>query len=137
MPALHGVLLDASGDAVHVVATDRYRLAVATAPAAGTGRLFLPVGVVDEARGAFGGTARSPGRRPGEVAAGDRTVRARVVADEFPDWRRLEPAPAPHRVALDGPAFRAALAAGAATRRIRDDGADTTRSCSRSPRTAS
>jgi hypothetical protein len=32
------------------------------------------------------------------------------------DWRALEPAPPPHRVPLDGPAFRAAVAAGPATR---------------------
>ena len=59
-----------------------------------------------------------------EIAAGGRSVRAPAVPDEFPDWRRLEPAPARHRVPLDGPAFRAALAAGPATRRSRDDGAD-------------
>jgi DNA polymerase III subunit beta len=35
----------------------------------------------------------------------------------------LEPAPAPHQVPLDGRTFRAALTAGPATRRTRDDGA--------------
>jgi DNA polymerase III subunit beta len=120
-PALHGVLLDADGETVHVVASDRYRLAVATAPATGaSGRLFLPVAVVDELRG-LGGTVavRCAG---GELVAtvGGKTVRTPAVADEFPDWRRLEPAPAPYRVALDGPAFRAALAGGTAVRKDRD-----------------
>jgi DNA-binding transcriptional MerR regulator len=126
LPALHGVLLDASGGTVHVVATDRYRLAVVSVSAAGTGRLVLPVVLVDEARelpsdGAA--TITSTGDTV-EIAVGGRSVRAPAVADEFPDWRRLEPAPARHRVPVDGPAFRAALAAGPATRRARDDGAD-------------
>ena len=123
--ALHGVLLDADGDTVHVVASDRYRLAMATAPAAGaSGRVFMPVAVVDELRG-LGGTV-TVRTADGELTAtaGERTVRTTVVPDEFPDWRRLEPAPAGHRIAVDGPAFRAALAAGPATRRSRDDGAD-------------
>jgi DNA polymerase III subunit beta len=126
MPALHGVLLDGSGDTVHVVATDRYRLAVVAVAAAGTGRLVLPIGLVDEARELpAGGTATITGTGDTvEVAAAGRSVRAPAVPDEFPDWRRLEPAPARHRVPLDGPAFRAALAAGPATRRSRDDGAD-------------
>ena len=120
-PALHGVLLDADGETVHVVASDRYRLAVATAPAAGaSGRIVVPVAVVDELRG-LGGTV-TVRTAAGELVAtaGDRTVRTPVVADEFPDWRRLEPAPAPHRVALDGPAFRAALGGGPAIRKDRD-----------------
>ena len=128
MPALHGILLDASGGTVHVVATDRYRLAVVAVAAAGTGRLVLPVGVVDEAgpllaRADGDATITGTGDTV-EVAAGGRSVRAPAVPDEFPDWRRLEPAPARHRVPVDGPAFRAALAVGPATRRSRDDGAD-------------
>jgi len=119
--ALRGVLLDADGETVHVVATDRYRLAVATAPAAGaSGRLFLPVAVVDELR-ALGGTVAVRTADGQLVAtAGDRTVRTPVVADEFPDWRRLEPSPAPHQVPLDGHAFRAALAGAPAVRKDRD-----------------
>lgn len=120
-PALHGVLLDADGGTVHVVASDRYRLAVATAPAAGvSGRLFLPVAVVDELR-ALGRTVTVRTADGQLVAtAGDRTVRTPVVPDEFPDWRRLEPAPASHRVPLDGRAFRAAVAGGPGIRKDRD-----------------
>jgi DNA-binding transcriptional MerR regulator len=120
-PALHGVLLDADGDTVHVVASDRYRLAVATAPAAGaSGRVFVPVAVVDELRGL--GATVTVRSADGELTAtaGERAVRTAAVPDEFPDWRRLEPAPAAHRVALDGPAFRAALAGGPAVRKDRD-----------------
>ncbi|HST64978.1 MAG TPA: MerR family transcriptional regulator [Mycobacteriales bacterium] len=115
-PALHGVLLDAVDGTLHVVATDRYRLAVATAPAPGvSGRAFLPVAVVAAVRGtAF--TVTGDGAEL-VVTAGDRTVRVPAAADGFPDWRRLEPAPAAHRVVVDGPAFRAAVSAGAATRK--------------------
>jgi DNA polymerase III subunit beta len=140
-PALHGVLLDAADGTLHVVATDRYRLAVATAPAPGvSGRVFLPVAVLDSVRGESvtvtsstdgstdGSADRSADRStdgPTEgsadgstvVTAGGRTIELPAEADGFPDWRRLEPAPAAHRVVVDGPAFRAAVSAGAATRK--------------------
>jgi len=116
--ALHGVLLDADGDTLHVVASDRYRLAVATAPAGGaTGRVFLPVAVVDELRGAAGPVTVTTADGDLVVTAGDRTVRTPAAADGFPDWRRLEPAAAAHRVVVDGPALRAAVESGAATRK--------------------
>jgi DNA-binding transcriptional MerR regulator len=118
---LHGVLLDADGETVHVVASDRYRLAVVTAPAGGaSGRVFVPVAVVDELRSAGGSVTVRTAAGELVATAGDRTVRVPLAPDEFPDWRRLEPAPAPHRVALDGPAFRAALAGGPVIRKDRD-----------------
>ena len=88
----------------------------------------MPVGLVDEARPllarADGDATITGAGDTVEIAAGGRTVRAPAMPDEFPDWRRLEPAPARHRRPVDGPAFRAALAGGPATRRSRDDGAD-------------
>lgn len=53
-PALHGVLLDLSGDTLHVVATDRYPLAVCTTPVVGTGTdaqtvtALIPVSFADD-----------------------------------------------------------------------------------------
>jgi DNA-binding transcriptional MerR regulator len=125
-PRLHGVLVEAAGGTGHVVATDRYRLAVVVVPAGGTGRVFLPVGLVDEARALPTGGDAVVTATGAEVAvtAGGRSLRGPAATDDFPDWRALEPAPAPHRVPLDGPAFRAAVAAGPATRRTRDDGVD-------------
>lgn len=113
-PALHGVLVEADGSTLHVVATDRYRLAVVSVPADGaTGRAFLPVAVVDELRGTPG-----PVTVDGEVVtAGGRTITLPAEPDGFPDWRRLEPPVAAHRVVVDGPALRAAVRAGAATRK--------------------
>lgn len=118
--ALHGILLDADGTTLHVVATDRYRLAVATAPAGGaTGRVFLPVAILDQVRGAPGPVTVTTADDELVVTAGDRTVRTPAGADGFPDWRALEPAAAAHRVVVDGPAFRAAVSAGATTRKDR------------------
>jgi DNA polymerase III subunit beta len=123
-PRLHGVLLDAAGGTLHAVATDRYRLAVSTVPAAAEARVFLPVALVDEAldllAGAAGDAVVTVRGDAVEIAAAGRSVRGLAAADDFPDWRTLEPAPAPHRVPVDGPAFRAALAAGPAVRKDRD-----------------
>lgn len=122
-PALHGVLLEQDGDVLRLVATDRYRLATATVPAPGGAAVssVLPVDLLDAVR------ALLPGPDPRltvtgeavEVVVGDRSVRGTAAAD-FPDWRRLVPAPASHRVPVSGPAFRAALAAGPVTRRTRE-----------------
>ena len=114
-PALHGVLVEADGDRLHVVATDRYRLAVVTAPAGGdTGRAFLPVAVVDELLGAAGAVTVDGDR---VTTADGRTIPVPAEADGFPDWRRLEPPAAAHRVVVDGPALRAAVRSGPALRK--------------------
>ena len=124
-PRLHGVLLDAAGGTLHVVATDRYRLAVSTVPATAQARVFLPVTLVDDAlgllAGATGDAVVTAAGDAVEISAAGRSVRRPAAADDFPDWRTLEPAPAPHRVALDGANFRAAVAAGPTVRRQRDE----------------
>ena len=51
------------------------------------------------------------------VTAGDRTLPVPGGPDGFPDWRALEPAAPPHRVVVDGAAFRAAVSSGPATRK--------------------
>lgn len=120
-PALHGVLLDASDGVLHVVATDRYRLAVVTAPAPGAvGRVFLPVEVVDPVRAVPGPVTVTVADGELVVTAGELSLRTPADADGFPDWRRLEPPAAAHRIALAGPAFRTAVAAGPATPKDRD-----------------
>lgn len=111
-PALHGVLVEADGTTLHVVATDRYRLAVVSAPADGaTGRAFLPVAVLDELRGSAVTVAGD------QVTAGGRTRTLPAEVDGFPDWRKLEPTAATHRVVVDGPALRAAVRSGAGIRK--------------------
>ena len=111
--ALHGVLLDAFDDTLHVVATDRYRLAVATVPARGvTGRAFLPVAVLDSLRGPLDIASSGDSL---VVTSGERTLTVAAEPDGFPDWRSLEPSNPPHRVVVDGPALRAAVTSGPAT----------------------
>ena len=126
-PALHGVLLESDGTALHAVATDRYRLATAGVPLTGPAvRVLLPAGLIDEVRGllAAGGTATvAVDGAAVSVAAGGEVVRGTAApAGDYPDWRRFEPAPARHEVTLDGPAFRAAVAAGPTVAKVRADG---------------
>lgn len=131
-PQLHGVLLDRAGDTLHLVATDRHRLAVSTVPVAAgpAGTVLLPTELVDAARALLAAgpeTRLTAGAGPEtrltvtggtvELAVGDRSVRGPAGPDGFPDWRGLEPGPRPHRLPLDGPGFRATLAAGAVLRR--------------------
>lgn len=110
-PVLHGVLLDVGPDVLTVVATDRYRLAVATVPVLaidGPARSVvvppdLPAGDgvlrVDDATVTVGGTAHP------------------LVEGAFPDHRRLLPAPSDRGVAVEAAELRAAVAAGG-TRRV-------------------
>ncbi len=119
-PALHGVLLDADGGILHVVATDRYRLAVAAVPASGSLRVLLPASFGPDvlALPRSGPATVTVDGDAVEVSAGGRSARATAMPDDYPDWRRLEPASAAHRVPLAGPAFRQALAAGPTIRKI-------------------
>ncbi|QJY50461.1 MerR family transcriptional regulator [Pseudonocardia broussonetiae] len=110
-PVLHGVLLDVGPEVLTVVATDRYRVAVASVPVLaldGPARSVvvppdLPAGDgvlrVDDAAVTVGGTAHP------------------LVEGAFPDHRRLLPAPSDRGVAVEAAELRAAVAAGG-TRRV-------------------
>jgi DNA polymerase-3 subunit beta len=113
-PIPAGVLFETGDDAVTLVATDRYRLAVATAPATVEGsatRLFLPYPLAEELHDIRTGsitvdltaelvTARS----------GDRTVEGKPIDMDFPDYRRLLP-PASPSITVDAAELRELLAA--------------------------
>jgi DNA polymerase III subunit beta len=125
LPVLSGVLFDVTPEALTVVATDRYRLATAEVPVVGmdgpTVGAVLPVDLVDRIPPAEtvaitldGGAVR--------VAAGAGTFDGDVIAEPFPDYRRLLPVD-DAGVAVDGAALRAALAA-APARRVRRDGTE-------------
>lgn len=127
-PVLNGVLLDVGPDALTVVATDRYRLAVSTVPVSGA----APVAAVVPAAFADRVSAFSSGevelRIEGATVTarcGDLLVQDRLLDDAFPDHRRLLPAPGPDPVPVDAGELRAAIAA-AGTRRVRrpQDGVD-------------
>jgi DNA-binding transcriptional MerR regulator len=117
LPVLGGVLFDVTPDAVTLVATDRYRLAVASAPAV---RLdgppvaaVVPVALADRIPAAGQVVVTVEGPRI-SVRAGSEVLDGALVPEAFPDYRRLLPDPAgdpTHRpVPVDG-ALRAAVAA--------------------------
>ncbi|MBX7265854.1 MerR family transcriptional regulator [Micromonospora sp. Llam7] len=129
LPALAGVLLDVAGDGVRLVATDRHRLAVATADAAVHGpavRALLPVAAADGLRRLLAGPAPAGhqvrltvvGRQVVADVAG-RRLRATTLPYDFPDYHALLPGvggdqPA-RRVPVDAEWLVGALRAGRPT----------------------
>jgi DNA-binding transcriptional MerR regulator len=112
-PALHGVLAELDGELLHLVATDRYRLATASLPVSGSfPPRVLPLSLLDGAPLTGGPATLSADGDSVVLTAGGDEARGTAVTGDFPDWRRLEPTRAPYRVAVDGPALRASLEAG-------------------------
>jgi DNA-binding transcriptional MerR regulator len=126
-PALSGVLFDVTPESVTVVATDRYRLATADAPVVSLDgpavETVVPSDFVDRlprtetvSITVAGGAIR--------VAAGDVVLDGKLIAEQFPDYRRLLPVddrPMP----VDGAALRAAVVAAPSLRGRREqDGAE-------------
>jgi hypothetical protein len=126
LPVLSGVLLDVTAEALSVVATDRYRLAVSSAPVLSLDG--APVAVVVPAEFAD----RIPHGEKVTIAvdgstvtvhAGTDVLSTELIPDDFPDYRRLLPdegRPVPVR-----PALRAELlAAPVRTMRREQDGTE-------------
>jgi DNA polymerase-3 subunit beta len=133
VPMLHGVLIEASPDGLRLVATDRYRLAVARAAVTALSgppvTLLAPTAFVDEVR------ARPVPAGPITLTLEKTTITIegyghRIVATPvdlpFPDYRRLTGAGSAGggdeggsggRVTVDVAALRAALDAAPAVRR--------------------
>ncbi|WP_344634280.1 MerR family transcriptional regulator [Kitasatospora cystarginea] len=126
LPAVGGVLLEADGELLRLVATDRYRLAVAqvppTGPAEGTMSVIAPTAFVDELRPLLDGAGEVRLLAEGDrliATVGDRSVLGERVDQDYPDYRaliRLEPT---HRLTLDTTHLREALAAGATRSTVR------------------
>ncbi|MGW1775029.1 DNA polymerase III subunit beta family protein [Streptomyces sp. NPDC002104] len=121
LPVLGGVLFDIEGGALRVVATDRYRLAVSRAGAAGhTGprlQLLVPAPLVDAMRALLSEDGPvlltvDGDRVTLETRTAERQAAGRCLGHEFPDYRRLVTLPAGRRALVDVPAFRAALETG-------------------------
>ncbi|MGW0853780.1 DNA polymerase III subunit beta family protein [Streptomyces sp. NPDC002690] len=119
LPMLGGVLFDIEGDALHVVATDRYRMAVARAGATGHDgarvQAVVPSPLVDAMRALLGDDASVRLVVDGDrviLEAGDRQAAGQCVDQGFPDYRRLVRLPAGRRVLVDVAAFREAVEAG-------------------------
>ncbi|AEV88514.1 MerR family transcriptional regulator [Actinoplanes sp. SE50] len=108
-----GVLLEAADGTLTLVATDRYRLAVAATPAAVEGspaRHYLPLDFVDRLLGLTTGTVTLDVDDDSlRATAGDLDLRAAPVAADFPDYRRLVPGPG-RRIGVDPAELRELLA---------------------------
>lgn len=120
LPMLGGVLFDIEGDGLHLVATDRYRMAVARAGTTGHGgprtQVVVPLPLADAMR-ALLTTSEEPvqlaldGDRV-TLETGDRQTAGRSLGHDFPDYRRLVHLPAGRRAHVDTAAFRQALETG-------------------------
>ncbi|MFJ1732732.1 MerR family transcriptional regulator [Streptomyces sp. NPDC088254] len=116
LPMLGGVLFDVEGGNLHVVATDRYRMAVARAGVTGHdgGRVqaIVPSPLADAMRALLDG--EEPVRLSvddGRVTleAGDRQASGQWLDHDFPDYRRLLPQADGHRAVVEVADFREAL----------------------------
>jgi DNA-binding transcriptional MerR regulator len=132
LPMLTGVLLDVDATAARLAASDRYRLAVSTLAGAGLAgppvSALVPVALVDDLLTVLGGNGPVTITVAGDdltVETGGRILRGARLDHDFPDYRRLLPTGAAHRVEIDVAALRRQLAA-APTRVVRreEDGSD-------------
>ncbi len=119
LPMLCGVLFDIEGDELHVVATDRYRMAVAHTRTTGHGgprvQAIVPSPLADAMRALLSDDAPVQLTVEGDrvaLEAGDRQAAGRRSDHDFPDYRRLVRLPAGRRALVDVPAFRKALETG-------------------------
>jgi DNA polymerase-3 subunit beta len=119
LPMLAGVLIDLSPAErlVRFVATDRYRLAVAAAPAVSAAgpavRAIAPPAFVDDLGTLLGTADAAEVTVDGDrvmVRAGEREVTAAALPYEFPDFRRLLPGDATRTVPVNAARLREDLA---------------------------
>ncbi|WP_420034819.1 MerR family transcriptional regulator [Streptomyces sp. cg28] len=117
LPMLGGVLFDIEGGRLRVVATDRYRMAVASArvsgPDQGRVQVVVPSPLVDAMRALVGDEGQGvvlvvDGERV-VLEAGERQVAGPRLAHDFPDYRRLVPGAPLHRAVVEVAAFRQLL----------------------------
>ncbi|WP_435825949.1 MerR family transcriptional regulator [Micromonospora zamorensis] len=133
VPMLSGVLLDVEPDGVRLVATDRYRLALARSRADVDGppvRVFVPVALVDQLRplldaGDAWPVSLTVAGADLRVLVADRTLTGTALPYDFPDYRRLlrkavGERPTARRITVDVATLRAALADPAAPTVARD-----------------
>ncbi|MEW2403652.1 MerR family transcriptional regulator [Streptomyces sp. NPDC046862] len=119
LPMLGGVLFDLDGEVLRLVATDRYRMAVARAGAAGQGgaraQVIVPAPLADAMRALLSGEEPVDLAVDGDrvtLESGDRQVAGQCLDHDFPDYRRLVRLPAGRRAVVNVPAFRQALQTG-------------------------
>ncbi|MFI6059734.1 MerR family transcriptional regulator [Streptomyces sp. NPDC051286] len=119
LPMLGGILFDIEGEGLHLVATDRYRMAVAQARTTGYGgsrvQAVVPLPLADAMRALLNGEESVQLAVDGDrvtLETGDRQAAGQSLGHDFPDYRRLVHLPAGHRAHVDTAAFREALETG-------------------------
>ncbi|MFD6416176.1 MerR family transcriptional regulator [Streptomyces sp. NPDC060194] len=122
LPMLNGILFDIEDDRLTVVATDRYRLALAEATARTTQgdtdsrvQLTVPTSLAHAMRALSDGdgTVRLSADGPRvTLEAGDRQTTGRRLDHDFPDYRRLLPQSLGRRAVVDVAEFRTTLETG-------------------------
>ncbi|GAA0701486.1 MerR family DNA-binding transcriptional regulator [Kitasatospora atroaurantiaca] len=125
--ALAGVLLELEPDALRLVATDRYRLAVSQAPATGltgpTASAIAPTAFVDELRALLDGDGDTElvidGDRLTATTAAGRRVTGERIDQDYPDYRRMLRLEPTHQLPVDTAALRRTLGSGATRSMVR------------------
>ncbi|MFD8303468.1 MerR family transcriptional regulator [Streptomyces sp. NPDC059690] len=119
LPMLGGVLFDIEGNSLHVVATDRYRMAVAQAGIGGYDgsrvQVIVPTPLVDGMRALLDGEEPVRLSVDGDrvtLKAGDRQAAGQCLDHDFPEYRRLLPVAGERRALIDVAVFREALETG-------------------------
>jgi len=116
LPILAGILFDIEGEELRLVATDRYRMAVARARATGHGgprtQVIVPLPLADAMRALLTGHGPVHLAVDGDrvtLETRDRQTAGQSLGHEFPDYRRLIQLPAGRRAHIDTATFRAAV----------------------------
>ncbi|MET7986848.1 MULTISPECIES: MerR family transcriptional regulator [unclassified Streptomyces] len=119
LPMLAGVLFDIEGRTLDVVATDRYRMAVARAGLGGDAgtrvQIVVPTPLVDAMRALLSGGEQVRLAVDGDrvtLESGAGQTAGPCLDHDFPDYRRLVHAPDGRRAPVDARAFREAVTTG-------------------------
>ncbi|MGV9268934.1 DNA polymerase III subunit beta family protein [Kitasatospora sp. NPDC003701] len=130
LPVLSGVLFDLDGGLLRLVATDRYRMALAEVPlvdvpapegpsadAPDAIAAIVPTALVDGMRALLGsGAARAEltlGAGPVRVETGGHRIEGAALDHDYPDYRSLVRLDPVHRVGLPAAELRGAVESGA------------------------
>lgn len=119
LPMLGGVLFDIEGEELRVVATDRYRMAVARTGTTGYDgsreQVIVPLPLADAMRALLTGEEAARLDVDGDrvaLEAGNRQAAGQSLDHDFPDYRRLVRVPDGRRAVVDVPPFEEAVRTG-------------------------